>query len=852
MLGFKEIGQLSDSIESVVEDLRAGSINISEGVCVSLSESIDIVKKLSLGESVNAADLSRISDILNSRRFPIVDNIVKEKSEKKIEQNSDIAAIFLEEANELMELLNSDAISLEKKPDDSILLGGILRNLHTLKGSSLMSGYEKIGDLCHKLEDYLDEYDSKNSQQKAAMLDPVFDVLDILQDMLKSLSQKGSENLPGIMARISAIDNRIFQINDKAITEEAPLAAIKPAGKTLQPLITEDNNVIKVSTTYLDSLVNMSTELVVNRTGLSSHMKKLKQLLDDADLSKRQTRKIENNADKLFTEDGVSNDDSGERDEFSQNLKEFTGKINQVVKGLNRLFEDIDRDVTRIDSVSKVLHHEILKARMVPIASLFNRYPKAVHDLARKQDKKINFETTDNDAELDRAMVSALSDPILHILRNAVDHGIETPEERIEMGKSEESNISIIARQGKSQVIIDVIDDGKGIDIDKVKEIIIKNELATVEDVDKMSESEVLDYIFHSGFSTKETVSNVSGRGIGLDVVASKLQKLKGNIRVRTEKNIGTTFSLRVPLTLTISQALLIRSNGQTLALPLFVVKETLEAVKDMVVEEDGKKFIKVRGALLPYVKLDELLNFGQNSSEDVNKILVITDAGVNIALGVAEVVTRQEIVIKTLGSLLQNVDYISGGTILGDGEVCLLLDYSLIVRTVELHTIGKETDVYALKSERKKLRKEDKKKLDVESKVSKIKQKKISDRKPRIMIVDDSRSVLNFVSAILDDNHMESIKSSSGIEALAQMEEDDVDLLITDLEMPKMHGFELVQEIRKNEKFDDLPILILTGRDTKADREKAINYGANEFINKPFKERELLKVMEKFIQIER
>ena len=625
--------------------------------------------------------------------------------------------VFIEEASDLMEQLNADALKLEKKPGDASVLNNILRNLHTLKGSSLMSGYEKIGELSHKLEDYLEIYSAKNNKQKATMLDPLFDVLDILQDMLDSLSEEGgSEMIPHLMTRLAAIDNQIFQIQDKSIEKDSEAGAVKPAVKPIQAVTKDGDNVVKVSTAYLDALVNMSTELVVNRTELSSHIEKLKELIEDADLSKRQIRKIENKIDEIFIENEGSAQDNeaaeSPKNEFSENLREFTGKVNNIIKGLNKLSEELDRDVNRIDSVSKVLHHDILKARMVPISTLFARYPKAVRDLARKQGKKINLNISDNNAELDRAMVSALSDPILHILRNAVDHGIETPEDRVELSKSEEANIAIIARQGKSQVIIDIIDDGRGIDIDKIKETILKNDLATADEVAKMSEAEVLDYIFHPGFSTKESISDVSGRGIGLDVVASQIQKLKGNIRVRTEKNIGTTFSLRVPLTLTISQALLIRSQGQILALPIFAVKETLEFAEDSIVEEDGKKFIKVRGSLLPYVRLDELLKFSQaGDSEKVNKVMVISDAGINIALGVAEVVNRQEIVIKTLGSLLQNIDFISGGTILGNGEVCLILDYALIVRTVEVHTIGGETDVYALKSERKTLRKGTKKK---------------------------------------------------------------------------------------------------------------------------------------------
>ena len=450
MLGFREIGQLSDSIESVIEELKSGKLRATSGFCASMSEAINFVKKLSQGEGIKAGDLAKITTILDHKDFPDVEEETAEDKAEPVKEDGRFKDVFIEEAMDLMETLNDEAVKLGKKPEDAAVLNNILRNLHTFKGSALMAGYEKLGELSHKLEDYLELYGTKDKNEKLTMLDPLFDVLDIMQDMLDALSKKdGTESIPNLMTRLAAIDNQIFQIRDKSASKETE--QIKPALKPIRPVAADGDNAVKVSTTYLDALVNMSTELVVNRTELSSHIEKLKKLLGDADLSKRQIRKIGTKMDELFSKEksGTKMEDielfESPKQEFSDDLREFTGKVNNIIKELNKLYEAIDRDVSRIDRVSKVLHDDILKTRMVPVSTLFVRYPKAVHDLARKQGKKINLEITDNNVELDRAMVSALSDPILHILRNAVDHGIETPEERSEQNKSETAHIATLA-----------------------------------------------------------------------------------------------------------------------------------------------------------------------------------------------------------------------------------------------------------------------------------------------------------------------------------------------------------------------------------------------------------------------
>ncbi|HID39198.1 MAG TPA: response regulator, partial [Calditrichaeota bacterium] len=369
---------------------------------------------------------------------------------------------------------------------------------------------------------------------------------------------------------------------------------------------------------------------------------------------------------------------------------------------------------------------------------------------------------------------------------------------------------------------------------------------------------QILDYLFYPEFTTRDKASKTSGRGIGLDVVANQIQKLKGNIRIRTEKNEGTTFSIRVPLTLIISQALMTHVHEHIIAIPLIVVQESVQLKTGDIHEDDNRKYLRVRGKLLPFVSIGEILKLDEKEIQAEDSIAVVLhDAGVSMALGIPEILGRQEIVIKTLGGHLQNVEYIAGGTILGSGEVALILDYAAVIRTVEQEFFGKVSEKVSPRKKRKAKagsKKSSKAQRQVKQDFilgSKINKKKITDRKPRILIVDDSSSVRNFVSTVLEKRNFSTIKASDGTTALKVLESETVDLVITDLEMPKMHGFDFISLVRGKNEYKDLPIVILTGKTGHEEQGKGAELGANAFIGKPFKETDLLDVISRFIDVE-
>jgi chemosensory pili system protein ChpA (sensor histidine kinase/response regulator) len=900
MLGFSEISEITDILEKVTDAIYSKNISHSTGLYDKIEEAIVVLRNIAEGNSsLNNKEIKAIITGLEPAKWvdraeepstPVAtpdEKIIEQEDVEEEEEEkppANMIPVFVEEATQLLEELNRDYLELEKLPESDMILANVLRNLHTLKGSAYISKFNLIGDIAHKLEDFFEIYKEKDSTVKNEMLNSAFISVDIITDMVASVKETGSEKINNLTTRLAEVDNKLF------LFQSSPDTPVQDSGKKEVSKTTEttdikskkndEESILKISTEYMDKLVDMASELMINQTQLGSHLHTLKEVLSDIEGEKKQINSAENIIEDAIEFGVLSKDQKGTDSEktdqvkkISENIKDMVRALNMIHSDLNALTEGFEQNIGRISSISKLLHSDMLKTRMVPVDNLFNRYPRAVRDLAQKQKKKVNLVIEDNNTEMDRAMVEGLAEPILHIIRNAIDHGIETPEERKAINKSETGTLLLKAHQEKNQIVINIEDDGRGLDIDAIKSKIIEKELAPEDQVKKMSVAEALDYIFYPGFTTKDIATDISGRGIGLDAVSNQIQKLKGNIRIKTEKNVGTSFNLRVPLTLVISQALMVKVNLQTVAIPVIAVQESIQFNRRDIINDDNKHYVRVRGRLLPFMLLKDIMKFSTETEppqKAEQMAVVIFDAGISMALGIDEVVGRQEVVIKSLGSHLQNVDYISGGTILANGDVALILDYALVIRTVEMHYFGKmaekqisktsikKTEIKEKEEKTEKTERPDEEKEQTPAEplqtrtynARNIKQKAIKGRKPVVIVVDDSNSVRNFVGSILERNGFVIIKSTNGADALEKMKTEEIDLVITDLEMPKMHGFDLISNIRNQKKNDELPIIILTGRAGMKHRQTGEELGANAFIVKPFKEKDLLQSLEQFIKI--
>ncbi len=857
MTGLDDLAIIFGRFEEITQILREKPHGNTIEVQQQIGDLITELEPLILKADLQVNDLDAILSKLDALAAQVAE---MEKDEDR--RKGQLRELFVEEARELIDKINHVLLELEKVPESSTVLADLLRHLHTLKGGAMMANYTKIGEIVHKLEDYFQLYRGQNAETKLELLPTAFTMIDLISEMVRAVEAGKPETVSKFTARLADIDNKLFFLKDFEIPRELlDQQTVKSTGSAEPPVVQEADNTLKVKASYLDHLVNLATELVISRTELTSHFETLKNLVQDFDNQKKNLRtfahQIEDFVEERSFVDFKRDDQQKENDfeilrELTENVKTIASDFVSTSGSIGKLMRFLEKNISQLSVLSKSLHADLLKARMIPVRVLFERFERPVRDLAREQKKQIEFVIEDNGAEMDRALVEALYEPLLHILRNAVDHGIEKATERKKAGKERKGKIILRARQEKSQVVIDVIDDGKGIDLEKIRKQIVKLKLATKKEAEKMSEGRLIEFIFRPEFSTRDKTTKVSGRGIGLDIVAAEIQKLKGIVRVKTTPGEGTVFSIRVPLTLIVSHAMLIKWHEQTVAIPLLAIMESVKLNPQDILVDDQRKYIQVRGKLLPYVDIDDMLKIADEESAPTPKetALILHDSGVSVALGIEEIIGRQDIIIKNLGNLLQNVELISGGTILANGEVALILDYAALIHQVEADFFGESRERQLIrKLMPRKERKADRK--PSAPTVEGIVPKKIKGRKPVVLVVDDSLSVRRFISTFLEKNGYHTIDAEDGEQALKVAQEQTVDLVITDLQMPKMDGFTLIEKLRSFEQYADLPIIILTAQVSKQQQQKGEEVGANAFVSKPFKEADLIRMVNAFVQRE-
>lgn len=342
--------------------------------------------------------------------------------------------------------------------------------------------------------------------------------------------------------------------------------------------------------------------------------------------------------------------------------------------------ENMTEAIEYLERITTSLHDAVMKVRMVPIERVFNRFPRMVRDLSKELNKEINLQMYGEETEVDRTVIDEIGDPLIHIIRNSIDHGIETPEERVKLNKPKEGNVILKAYPDGNNVVIEVVDDGRGIDAAKVRKKAVEKDLISLEESETLSEDDIISLLFQPGFSTSDEVSDVSGRGVGLDVVKSKIESINGSIEIETQQNIGTKFIIRIPLTLAIIQALLIKLKEEIYAIPLSSITEIISLPKDNIRNVQGQDIILYRGKTIPLIRLHQVMGLDFDDSGDEYLVVVVRKGEKQAALLVEELIGQQEIVIKPLGKYLSNIRYLSGATILGNGNVSLILDINSLI----------------------------------------------------------------------------------------------------------------------------------------------------------------------------
>ncbi len=577
---------------------------------------------------------------------------------------------FLAETTELLEKLDDDLIALEKASDDPELMNRIFRSIHTVKGASSFLGFDLLVRVTHKTEDVLNRLRKGELQLTPEIMDVVLEATDLVKTLVADI--KGGE----------IVDREIDETINKLIPllVEQPAAPAQPAVEALAPAAPEPPPAATVTTAPQaeekpapEAAPAVAMPPAAPRPAPEAAKKPAPPKGGEKggdDLSDNTTVRVDvKRLDDLMNQVGEL---VLERNRMIQLNQDLQGGTSDHI-----LFsEEFGKLAKRMSFVTSELQMQVLKMRMIPVEKVFKKFPRIVRSLARDLGKEVDLQIFGEETELDRSVVDEIGDPLIHLIRNAMDHGLETPDERMTAGKPRTGTLVLAAVHEGNSIIISIKDDGRGIDTERVGRKAIEKGLITEDQLAAMSQREMFDLIFLPGFSTKDKASDLSGRGVGMDVVKTNIKKLNGLIEIKSEKGMGSEFILRLPLTLAIIQSLLVEVEGEIYSIPLASVLETLRVDQREFHVIGGQEVLKLRDMVLPLVRLEQVFNVRRCHEQDnFCYIVVIGSADKRVGLVVTRLVGQQEVAIKSLGKYLANVTGIAGSTILGDGRVALIVD---------------------------------------------------------------------------------------------------------------------------------------------------------------------------------
>ncbi len=749
-----------------------------------------------------------------------------------------LLATYKVECVEHLKNLSDGLLALEAQPTENKqkeLLEVVFREAHSLKGSSRAVNFQTVENLCQKMENVLSSWKKGLLTPSSQLFDTLYAALDWLSDCIQASEEteaiQDPEQFNLLLQKLEGLEQNP--------TESSQVLSPPPSEKTLpepEPSPTlkakeESDPTIRVSSHKLDHLLQQVEEmLVVKLTSAQrfNHFREVSLLMGqwDKEWNKAQTnlRLVCSLPESFFPSSVLTSlhqlqDFLNWQQHFIKNFKETTYKYTRAAAQDHRI----------VSSLIDTLLEDTKKVLMQPFSTLLHVFPRMVRDISHSLGKEIHLQMSGGDIEIDRRILEELKDPLIHLIRNSIDHGIELPDERIQRHKPAAGTISMSASQisGNSVEII-VSDDGKGIDVQKVKQTALKQGVLTTKDAEQMSEEQLLMLIFQSGVSTSPIVTELSGRGIGLGIVSEKVEKLGGQIFIETKLDQGTTFRLVLPLTLATFHGIHITVAEQDFIIPTQNVKRILRMRTEQIKTVEGKETILYEGRTLSYVPLAQILQLPSTpNSKGLFSIMIIKAAETTLAIGVDQILNEQEVLIKGLGKQLARVRNIAAATVLESGRVIPILDPFDLVKTA---VKGAHPAALNMNSQAK------------DTTAESVKQKVI-------LIAEDSVTARILLQNILESAGYEVKLAIDGVEAFTLLKTEKVDLLLSDVEMPRMTGFELTAKVRETENLKNLPIILCTSRGSKEDREHGIEVGANAYIDKNrFIHSSLLDIIQKLL----
>ncbi len=793
---------------------------------------------------------------------------------------------FLIEAFEMNEQLDQDLVELEHNPEDLDLLNRIFRVAHTIKGSSSFLNLNILTHLTHNMEDVLNRARKGEIKITPDIMDVVLRSIDLMKTLLVTIRDTGSDTNNGkeneieeAVKQLQAITSQNLEGAKEGTKEAPPKKNQEEVKKEAKKENIEENQENKAKAPTVENSASdnpLADEPDLDYTNMSAEeveaeIERLLNKRQEADKERRAQKKQEAKpkqevAPKTETPKAPKTEtkakakaDTEENKAPSigveqtvrvdvRRLDHLMNLIGELVLGKNRLIriygdveerydgekflEELNQVVSSISAVTTDLQLAVMKTRMQPVGKVFNKFPRMVRDLSRELGKSIELIIEGEETELDKSIVEEIGDPLIHIIRNSCDHGIEPLEERRRLNKPETGKVQLSAYNEGNHIVIKISDDGKGLDPVMLKEKAIEKGVISERDAEGMSDREAFNLIFKPGFSTAKVVSNVSGRGVGMDVVKTNIEKLNGIIEIDSEVGVGTTQKLKIPLTLAIIQALLVGVQEEYYAIPLSSVLETVRISQDEIYTVDGKSVLRLRDEVLSLVRLSDIFKVDAilESNSDVY-VVIIGLADQKIGVIVDYLIGQEEVVIKSLGYYLKNTRGIAGATVRGDGKITLIVDVGAMMDMAKSIKVNITT-------------------LMNESENTKSKN---SPSDYIVLAIDDSSTDRAIIRKCLKPLGITLLEASNGLEGLEMLKNGDKtpDAILVDIEMPKMDGYTFASEVRKYNKFKNLPLIAVTSRVTKTDRMRGVESGMTEYITKPYSGEYLTTVVKRSIKLE-
>ncbi|WP_026735989.1 hybrid sensor histidine kinase/response regulator [Fischerella sp. PCC 9605] len=737
-------------------------------------------------------------------------------------EDAELRVIYQTASEEHLQNLAAGLLHLQNQPEDEATLEQLLREAHSLKGDSRNIGVENVVTLTHQLEEIL----LSIKRQEIILTPQLCDRLYQALDTIALLVQEAVIGQPSEVDASLVVNNLMAAISASTIQESLPVSPKVPSLPAKIPIkaATDDLlspslgvsqpyqiDTIRVQTRYLDALMTQVEELTVTKIAIAHAATEIEEMAS------------------LWEEWKAVDSQEQYLDSSSLDTNSYAERLEKTI---NSLRTSIQEHSTKLDIINGELKEKIRTVRLLPLSTVFKLLRRTVQDLARQQSKEVELIIAGEEITADKRILEEIKDPLMHMVRNAIDHGIETPSEREKLGKPPVATIWLRAYQTATNITIEVTDDGRGLDIEKIKQTAVKRELYSPEELTSMTPSQIHDLILAPGFSTQTFITEISGRGIGLDVVRTSVERLKGNIQIESTPGQGCTFRIDLSTTLAIANVLLFEVQGIVHALPIEFVQKTLLISPEQIITNEDRTTINLDGQAVLVANLADLLELSNSPGYDriakfeqlpssLQPCILLKVGEEQFGFFVDRLLNTQEVVIKPHSQLLKRVHNITGVTILGSGEVCIILNPSYLLKSLQQQTMPTVS----------------------------VKPRKTVKRKPLILLVEDSTPVRTQEKRLLEKAGYEVVVAVDGLDGYNKLKTHDFNAIVSDVEMPNLDGFSLTAKIRQHPEYQALPIILVTTLVDNENKRRGSDAGANAYIMKSnFNQDVLLEILERLV----